>query len=198
MKRAYILGAGMCLIASAAQPAGAGHTLRFAPSADSQTEISAAIIAGLKAEAHHDAAQMLNAAARLSAWGAHPQGDQPDLAQRWQARAIQLGARPSTAALRGRALGPGYRHLTLGASQTFSTEQTFLAGQRATIHVAASRDAKLRVMATSSDGAEACSQTKIADHGSADCAWIPIWTDRTKITIINTGLQPQTAVLLTN
>ena len=79
-KFAWLLGLAVIAAPASARP----H--HQTPGHPQQAALSTAIVIGLSAEAAGDPHQMLAAAEALDAAGAHPQPDEPNLAQRWLAR----------------------------------------------------------------------------------------------------------------
>ena len=159
--------------------------------------VGEALKAGMKAEADGDAKAMLNAANRLTRLGAKPAAEQNDLAKLWQSKAISLGAhQPIKPVFRGRTLGPSYRQVSLSAEQSFMTEQSFNAGQKASISLIAPSSSKLTLAVTDSNGDEHCKRT--LEQNTMSCSWFPTWTDRLHILISNQSKQSSQFVLLTN
>ena len=89
----------------------------------------------------------------------------------------------TTPPLRGRTLGPGYRHGTLDAGDDLRIEQTFLSGQRASIALSSPDGAKLRLNVI--DGAA----KPVCQHVAArpSCEWTPVFTQRHVIQLTNPG-----------
>lgn len=156
------------------------------------------LVEGDAAVAKRDHAGLLDMAQLLKALGATPVEGQDDLAAAWTAAAQAHGATRSTLAFRGRALGPAYRRGSLVAGGSFTMRQLFLAGQRAQISVApaggAARGAGLSIRVQGADGATLCA--KPVGGPQADCAWLPVFTDRYDIVIENGGSTPATFYLI--
>lgn len=152
------------------------------------------LIEGDAALAGGDAAQLMDTAQVLKALGATPAEGQDDLASLWTQEAQTRGATRSTLAFRGRALGPAYRRGSLVAGGSFTMRQLFLAGQRAQISVAAAGGsvgaggAGLSIKVQGADGATLCA--KAVGGPQADCAWLPVFTERYDIVIENGGSVP--------
>lgn len=138
-----------------------------------------------RAKGDHDA--LLGTAQALRTLGAVPAEGQDDLAAQWTREAHGNGA--SGPNFRGRALGPAYRHGSLGAGGSVTVRQLFLAGQRAQISIAPARGAaNLSMRVRGANGATLCA--KPVDGAQADCAWLPLFTDRFDIVIENSGAVP--------
>lgn len=144
-----------------------------------------ALMEGDAAQAADDPAALADTVQQLSALGATPAEGQEDLAARWTAQADAHGAMQQVIPYRGRALGPAYRRGSLAAGDRITLRQLFLAGQRAQISVASAGTAKLSVRVEGGDGATLCA--KPVGGGQADCAWLPLFTDRYAIVIENDG-----------
>lgn len=89
----------------------------------------------------------------------------------------------TTPPLRGRTLGPGYRHGTLNAGGDLRIEQTFLSGQKASIALSSPSGARLRLNVI--DGAAQPVCQHVAERPS--CEWTPVFTQRHVIHLINPG-----------
>lgn len=87
--------------------------------------------------------------------------------------------------MRGRTLGPGYRHGTLDAGGDMRIEQTFLSGQKASIALSSPNGAKLRLQVI--DGASQPVCQHVAERPS--CEWVPMYTQRHVIHLANPGRQ---------
>ncbi|WP_152414730.1 hypothetical protein [Blastomonas sp. AAP53] len=98
--------------------------------------------------------------------------------ERWRRRSPD-----TTAPLRGRTLGPGYRHGTLNAGGDLRIEQTFLSGQKASIALSTPDGAKLRLQVVDGAAHPVCQY----EAASPSCEWIPIYTQRHVIRLINPG-----------
>jgi hypothetical protein len=138
-----------------------------------------ALAKGLRAETRADRPALRAAARALVESGAQPVAGGVDSAAQW---GQQSGARTRPAS-RDRALGPGYRQLTLASGAATAFEATFLAGQRARVAVvpAPSSTVALRV-------GEA-GQPAICEAAPARpvCDWVPGYTARFQIEVRNPG-----------
>jgi hypothetical protein len=98
----------------------------------------------------------------------------------WQVRNPE-----QSAPMRGRTLGPGYRHGTLNAGGDLRIEQTFLSGQKASIALSSPSGARLQLQVI--DGKEQPVCQNVAARPS--CAWTPMFTQRHVIHLTNPGNQ---------
>ncbi|HMI19810.1 MAG TPA: hypothetical protein VK533_09715 [Sphingomonas sp.] len=150
--------------------------------ADQPTDAFSRTVAGLRngsaAATAHDRARLGAAVRLLEASGAHPMDGDDDLVKSWRAR---VGVAPAPA-YRDRALGPAYRHIVLARAATMHFEQTFLAGQRARIAVVPIRRAAARLQVEDDDGHRVC-----AAAATGGCDWVPVWTTRFRVDVVNTG-----------
>lgn len=109
---------------------------------------------------------------------AQTEGDAEAL-RRWRT-ALPAGAQPL---LRGRALGPAYRSAVLMPGATTRLNQTFLGGRTARIVVKVVEGSALKVMVRDQSEFEVCR----AERTSVNCRWVPLYTERHNIEIVNTG-----------
>lgn len=145
-----------------------------------------ALMAGDTARAAGDGAALLDTAQQLRALGAQPAEGQEDLAAIWTQEASAHGRAEPAFAFRGRALGPAYRRGSLDAGGSVTMRQLFLAGQRAQISLAPSgRSGRLSIRVQDAEGSTLCA--KAVGGPQADCAWLPLFTDRYDIVIANGG-----------
>lgn len=147
------------------------------------------LLEGDAAEGMGNHGVLLDTAQILAALGAKPADGQADLATQWTQEAHDHGVTDSGLGFRGRALGPAYRHGSLGAGGSMTVRQLFLAGQRAQISVAPARGAaNLSMRVQGADGNTLCA--KPIGGVQADCIWLPLFTDRYDIVIENGGAVP--------
>lgn len=186
--RAMAMVAAMLIGGCATQPAPRVSAVGAPPSAAEQ---AAALLAeaAASADGRGDTARLGRAIRALDAIGAHPIDPADDALGAWRARA---GIGP---AFRGRLLGPAYRSGTLDPGETTATEQLFLAGQPASVAVAA-RGADTLILAVSDDrSASICRPT---GSRSPACAWTPVFSARYRISVANRGRRAATYYLVTN
>jgi hypothetical protein len=148
------------------------------------------------AQARGDQAALAAAADNLNLLGARPAEGQDDLSILWSQQAQAAGAVHAGPVYRGRALGPAYRRGSLAAGGRVTLRQLFLAGQRAQISVARATGvaASLSVRVRNADGGTLCAKPVAAPQ--ADCAWLPLFTERYAIEIENGGSAPATFYLV--
>lgn len=105
-----------------------------------------------------------------------------DTLRRW-GTALPAGAQPL---LRGRALGPAYRSAMLMPGAATQLKQTFLGGRSARVVVKVVEGSALKVMVRDQSESEVCR----AEHTPFNCRWVPLYTERHNIQIVNTGGAP--------
>ena len=93
--------------------------------------------------------------------------------------------------LRGRILGPAYRSGRLQAGATMTLEQTFLAGQTATIALATRGNRSIAIRVMDARDKSVCSE--VTEKGR--CRWLPLFTQRHRIELTNPGRQEVAYVL---
>ncbi len=151
--------------------------------------VAAALAAGSVAEAVGDRGALRDAASLLVSAGAVPADGEEDLSRRWGS-AQSTSPRP-VPTYRDRALGPAYRALSLPAGSAAIFQQTFLAGQRARIAVIGVRRSDFLLSVTDDGDVKICETTS-----RAACDWVPPWTTRFKLRVVNSGKVPGTYYLL--
>lgn len=139
----------------------------------------AALAQGSDASQRADLRQLRHAAADLCASGAAPLDGTDDLAARWSRRAGGKALPP----FRDRALGPGYRSVTLAARGEWRSEQTFLAGQRARVGVVPAHAGPFVLQIVGDDHAPLCHASPSRNR----CDWVPAYTARVSIVVRNVG-----------
>lgn len=126
--------------------------------------------------------RLRDAGLALMAIGAKPiEGE--DLGERWS-----KGARAP--AYRDRALGPGYRAISLEGGKTAHFEQVFLAGRKAQVALVSLDQATFQIEVSDDQGARQCAGT------GGRCAWTPLWTTRFRIDIANRSNRSGTSYLV--
>jgi hypothetical protein len=163
-------------VAVASAPVEAG-----APGAVPRAErVAEALVMAARAERAADPAALVQAAIRLEQLGAKPETAADEAAmQRWFAR---LPA--DAAAMRGRALGPAYRSAVLDPGATTQLNQTFLGGRSAQIVLRVSRGPTPRLVVRDQSERQVC---KVVADDPLKCRWVPVYTQRHSIEIVNTG-----------
>ena len=129
------------------------------------------------AYASGDEARLADALRRFDAVGGKPLDDTSrDLAM-WRAAVDQPPP------MRGRSLGPGYRSGQLSAGRSEQLEQVFLSGKRASVALSAPSGARLKLEVADRSQEAVCGKEGNPTH----CQWVPLFTDRYQIRIINPG-----------
>lgn len=167
MKRLVFAGMAMIWLAGAAPP-------------DDFTRTVAALRAVLSTQ---DAAN--GAAARtLLALGAHP----------LEGAANAAGGANATQqpAYRERVLGPAYIDVTLQPGGKHVLEQSFLAGRRARVAAFATNPTRFRLGVEDGRQARSCGVRK----GTANCDWVPTFTGRVRVNLMNAGKSPARFVIV--
>jgi len=157
--------------------------------------ISLAISRGIAAEAARDGRGMLAAARSLEALGAKPRAGEADLAEYWRNRALARGVRDKAPPVRGRVLGPAYSRGVLAPGAALSTEQVFLAGQKAEIALVPQAGRSLTIRVGTVDKA-ICE--RVSANVRVKCDWIPTFTRRVQIRVANNGAAPALYYLVSN
>jgi hypothetical protein len=154
------------------------------------------LVEGEAAQAQGDTASLGRKARVLSVLGAAPAPGQADLAALWREKAQASGAIIDDPPYRGRALGPAYRRGSLLPGGSMTMRQLFLGGQRAHIMVAPTGegDGHLSLKVQGAKGETLCE--KPVGGPQADCAWMPLFTDRYHIVIENDGEEAVSFYLL--
>ena len=95
----------------------------------------------------------------------------------------------------GRALGPAYRQGVLAPRATLATEQIFLAGKKAMVSVVPEAGRTL-AMSVTAPGEAICAQDVASPRGV--CSWLPVFTRRVEIRLVNSGDRPSHYYLISN
>lgn len=183
MRRLPILSA-LAWLAGCAAPGGVEPAVpvqAVAP-ADRAERVAEALVLAARAERAQDPATLAQAAARLERLGAKPDtaADQAAMG-RWLA-SLPADAQP----MRGRALGPAYRSAALASGATTQLNQTFLGGRSAQIVLRVSRGPTPKLVVRDQSARPVC---KPVTDDPVKCRWVPLYTQRHSIEIVNTGPQ---------
>lgn len=183
MRRLASLSA-LAMLAACAAPRAvepAAPVQAMAP-ADRAERVAEALVLAERAERAQDPAALALAAARLDQLGAKPETEADEAAMgRWLA-SLPADAQP----MRGRALGPAYRSATLASGATTQLNQTFLGGRSAQIVLRVSRGPIPQLVVRDQSARQVC---KAAADDPVKCRWVPLYTQRHSIEIVNTGPQ---------
>ncbi len=182
MIRALALAAGTALaLAGCAGPEAAPQVAAPgpAPGPAHAEQVAEALLLADAAEQRGDAAALTRAALLLERLGPEAQtDDDAETLNRWRA---SLPA--DTPPLRGRALGPGYRSAMLMPGAATQLHQTFLGGRRAQIVVRVAQGTAPKLLVRDQSEREVCR----ADTNPVNCRWMPLYTQRHSIEIVNGG-----------
>jgi hypothetical protein len=174
------------IAAIAAVLGGCAATSSSQASADAQQplthaeQIAAALSEAAQADASGDKAALSHAIGILDRTGAHAlEGDSDDPMPQWRQ---QLGnAQPP---LRGSALGPGYRSGRISAGGRDSFAQLFLSGTGATIALSAPTGDRVSLRVLDPQAHAICDDSNKKDRM---CRWVPLFTQRYTIQVVNNG-----------
>jgi hypothetical protein len=179
MIRALTLAAGAALAlagCAGSQVAPAPVATVAAPRAE---QLAEALVLADRAEQRSDAAALSKAALLIDRLGPEAQTDKDaETLSRWRASLPE-----DTPPLRGRALGPGYRSAVLMPGAATELSQTFLGGRSAQIVVRVAEGSALKLMVRDQSEREVCQ----AASDPVNCRWLPLYTQRHRIEIVNTG-----------
>jgi hypothetical protein len=181
MIRALTLAAGIALaLAGCAHsppvPPPAPAVSAAAPRAEQLAEV---LLLADRAEQRGDPAALGKAALLIDRLGPEPQtDDDAQTLSRWR-----TSLPPGTPPLRGRALGPGYRSAVLMPGAATELSQTFLGGRNAQIVVRVAEGSALKLMVRDQSERKVCE----AESDPVNCRWLPLYTQRHRIEIVNTG-----------
>ncbi|MCZ8137460.1 MAG: hypothetical protein O9266_14300 [Porphyrobacter sp.] len=168
-----------CAAPGAVEPAAPVQTM--APT-DRAERVAEALVMAERAERAQDPAALAQAAARLDRLGAKPETAADEAVMgRWLA-SLPADAQP----MRGRALGPAYRSAALDPGATTQLNQTFLGGRSAQIVLRVSRGPTPKLVVRDQSARQVCKP--VADD-PVKCRWVPLYTQRHSIEIVNTGPQ---------
>jgi hypothetical protein len=143
-------------------------------------QLAEALLLADSAEQRGDTAALAKAALMIDRLGPEAQTDSDaETLRRWRA-VLPADAPPP---LRGRALGPGYRSAVLMPGAATQLSQTFLGGRSARIVVKIAQGSALKLMVRDQAEREVCR----ADTDPVNCRWMPLYTQRHRIEIVNTG-----------
>lgn len=155
------------------EPATASATV---PASDAE-RLAMALVDADQAYARGDNARLAEALRRFDALGGRPLDETDPEIGRWRQAANQ--APP----MRGRSLGPGYRSGQLSPGRSEQLEQVFLSGKRASVALSAPSGARLKLEVQDRKDEAVCGREGNPNH----CHWVPLFTDRYRITIVNPG-----------
>ena len=149
------------------------------PGADRAEHVAEALLMADRAERAKDQDALARAAQRLVRLGAAAQTEADGkVLERW------FASLPSDAApMRGRALGPAFRSGRLGPGAATQLNQTFLGGRSARIVLRVANGPAPRLVVQDQSGRQVCA----AADDPVTCRWVPMYTQRHRIEIVNAG-----------
>jgi hypothetical protein len=139
--------------------------------------LAVALVDADSAYGRGDNLRLADALRRFDAIGGKPLDDTPSDLASWRAAIDQPPP------MRGRSLGPGYRSGQLSAGRSEQLEQVFLSGKRASVALSAPSGARLKLEIVDRSQEAVCGK----EGNSSHCQWVPLFTDRYQIRIINPG-----------
>ena len=173
----------MLMAASGCTPSAGGAPPRAVAGSDTPdpaARIADALVRADVAEAQQDRGALAQAAMVLDRLGARPEtADDAARLEVWRAASLPDDTPP----IRGRALGPAFRAAVLDPGSAAELNQTFLGGRAAQIVVRVARGPVPRLVVHDQANREVC---KLSD-GAGSCRWVPLYTQRHRIQIANTG-----------
>ena len=148
------------------------------PSGDALADAAALLAAGEMAGSVERRGPLL---ARLDALQvAAAEGEAEDPLAAWRAEAAAAGAEGPV--YRGRALGPAYRRARIAPGARMQIEQIFYAGERAEIAAQSQGGQPVALEIRNPRTGKVC----IAELApKASCAWLPLFTERFSIELVN-------------
>ena len=166
-----------CATAPGAPPAASMEPL--AADASAPERLVAALSEAERAMASHDVDALGSALAAIERLGGRPAGEEEREAfDRWKLAA------PDHVPTRGRLRGPAFRSGTIAPGASMTIEQAFLAGQKAEVALEA-KGAEIGLSVAADD-------EMLCDRSGprAACRWVPVFTRRHAIRLVNRGDRP--------
>lgn len=164
--------------------AGALVFLMGAAPQDDFSRTVTALRAGVRGEIRRNPEQTAKAASSLSALGAHPWDGTADLAAGWK--------EATQGAYRERVLGPAYLHVMIEPGEHYALEQSFLAGRRARIAAFPTSPTRFQLLVNDGERDHSCD----VHRGTANCDWVPVFTGRVRVNLLNSGKRPAKFVIV--
>lgn len=180
MNRMHALSLAAMLTASACASVPAGSA-EAAGEQSVAVRLANALADAADAEGRGDTKTLAKAVQMIDGSGSHPLEASPsDPLPAWRDAARGEATPP----YRGRPLGPGYRSGKLGVGGRESFSQLFLSGTRATIALSAPTGDKLALRVLDPQAKPIC--TDESGRGGL-CKWVPLFTQRYTIEVMNRG-----------
>ena len=158
--------------------------------------VADALAAGEAATSDGKSMALVSAARRLDRLAAHPADGQDNLATRWRLQGLSPGAKDIVVPTRGRTLGPAYRGGNLAAGGRVEIEQIFFGGEAAVVVVVPQTRRSLQIYVSDARGKQICDQIVLSPKTS--CRWLPNFTTRFRISVINPGASPVRYYIVSN
>jgi hypothetical protein len=164
---------------SGSSPPMAAAPAQPAPSTRAE-QVAAILMEAASAEQSGNAAALGRAVQALDRTGAHAlEGFGEDPLPGWRSR-----AGISEAPMRGSPLGPGYRSGRISAGGRDSFAQLFLSGTGATIALSAPLGDRVSLRVIDPQARTVCDESNKKDRM---CRWVPLFTQRYTIEVVNMG-----------
>jgi hypothetical protein len=171
-----VLASAMLAVAGCVTPGEPVAAGADAPGSDAERLALALAEADDAFESGHRS-QLTAALRRIDALDAAPLDENATQLARWRQAA---DVSPPT---RGRPLGPGFRSGEISPGRSEQLEQVFLSGERASIALSSPGKARLTLEVHDRREEPVCGGQRSPNH----CQWVPIFTDRYRIRIVNSG-----------
>lgn len=145
------------------------------PSGNALADAAALLVAGEEAAGPAERGPVL---ARLNGLQvAAAEGESDDPLSGWRAQSTAAGP-----VYRGRALGPAYRRARIAPGERMQIEQIFYAGERAEIAAQSSGGQPVALEIRNPRTGKVCAAEL---SPKASCAWLPLFTERFSIELVN-------------
>lgn len=142
------------------------------------------------AELARDASERAPLIDRLNAMNVKlAEGGEDDPLSVWRSEHQAEGGTP----YRGRTLGPAYRRARVAPGASLTIDQIFYAGERAQIAAQASSGGNVALAIHNPRNEAVCAKSLAP---SANCNWLPIFTERFSIELENRGSQPASVYIV--
>lgn len=182
-------------LALAACAQGGGGVAQAPPPAGGAELADVAVLLARSEEAPGPAerAPLVRRLQRLNVAAAEGTPPGEDVLAHWQVEAASgAGAEPP---LRGRTLGPAYRRASIDPGESLEMQQIFYAGQRAEIagQTVGGQPVELEIRNQQDKPQLVCS-AKLQPAGT--CRWLPLFTGRFSMKLVNRGSKPVSVYLV--
>lgn len=191
MRMICALLAGSAVLAACAH---AGEPpLAVAGAADPLAEAAAALAAAEIAPTAAERTPFLRQVEALRLTPVEDDAEGAALLARWKAEAPPA---PQDAVYRGRTLGPAYRRASIQPGETIEIEQIFYAGERAEIAAQSTggQPVDLEIRTQRDAATPPVCAAKLEPVGK--CRWLPLFTARFKMKLVNRGGKPASVYIV--